>query len=455
MEELLGPSRRYFDSGVTRPYAFRHKQLKQLKKALIKYEKPLHQALYQDLKKSPEESWVTETGFVLSEINIALRRLRRWMKPVKVPTNLLNFPSSSFVLPEPVGVVLIIGAWNYPFQLLMAPLVGAIAAGNCVVLKPSEHAPATAAVIRELLNEFFPNQYIHFVEGEGAAVVPPLVKAFRFDHIFYTGNAQVGKLIYGMAAEQLIPVTLELGGKSPCIVEADANIKVAARRIAVTKFSNAGQMCIAPDYVLVHASKKDALIKALQANIRQFYSDDPATHENFGRIINTRQFDRLDSYLQQGTIIHGGRRNRDQLFIEPTLIEQLPADAGLLQEEIFGPILPILSFQTMQEAREIVLRHPHPLALYVFTGSWQKEKEWMTGIAFGGGCVNNTSWHATNPYLPFGGSGRSGIGAYHGRNSFDTFSHHKSILKTPAWFDPSMKYPPFKGKLWLFRWFVR
>lgn len=453
--EQLAQSRHYFNSGVTRPYAFRIKQLQKLKKALGKYEEALHQALYTDLRKSPEESWVTETGFVLTEIRLALRRLKRWMEPEKVRTNLLNFPSTSFVLREPLGVVLIIGAWNYPLQLLMAPLVGAIAAGNCVVLKPSEHAPATAAIIKQLIREFFPDPYILLVEGEGAAVVPAMMNHFRFDHIFYTGNAAVGKLVYGMAAAQLAPVTLELGGKSPCIVDESANIRVAARRIAVTKFSNAGQMCIAPDYVLVHASKKEALVKALQQTIRDFYSENPSTHYNYGKIINEKQFDRLAGYLQQATILHGGRHNREQLYMEPTLVDNIPTDAPLMQEEIFGPILPVLSFQTMQEAKTLILQHPDPLALYVFTANGRREKEWVTGIPFGGGCVNNTSWQATNPYLPFGGRGYSGVGAYHGHNSFETFSHHKPILKTPVWFDPSIKYPPFKGKLGLFRWFVR
>lgn len=447
--------RSYFDSGATRSYAFRKTQLQQLRDAVKKYEKQIHEALYADLKKSPEESWVTETGFLLSEINHTLKHLKNWMQDEKVSTNLLNLPSKSFVMQEPLGVVLIIAPWNYPFQLLLTPLVGAIAAGNCVMLKASEFAPATAKVIKQLVNENFDNKYIQLVEGDGSRVIPEMMNNFSFDHVFYTGSTAVGKLIYKMAAERLVPVTLELGGKSPCIVESDADIKVAAKRIAISKFSNAGQMCVAPDYVLVHASKKDALIEALKKVVPDFFGKDAALSYEYGKIINEKQFDRLQGYLQQGKMIIGGGSDKSKLFIEPTILEQVPLDSSLMQDEIFGPVLPVISFNTTEEAKEIIARNPNPLAFYVFTSSKTKEKEWLRSVAFGGGCVNNAAWHLTNHYLPFGGRGFSGSGRYHGKYSFDTFTHKKAVMRTPTWFDPAMKYPPFKGKLKLFKMIIK
>lgn len=455
LPEKLAAMRNYFESGATRPYIFRKKQLRLLKAALQKHEQLLYDALYADLKKNREEVWVTETGFLMTALGHALKSLRTWMTPEKVPTNLVNFPSSSYVLYEPLGVVLIIAPWNYPLQLLFAPLIGAIAAGNCVVLKPSELAPATAAAMRKLIQEIFPEQYVLYAEGDGAEVVPALMNHFRFDHVFYTGSTTTGRIIYRMAAEQLVPVTLELGGKSPAIVEADANIRVAARRITVTKFSNAGQMCVAPDYVLVHASKKEALVQEIKKAIASFYSDDPSSDYHYGKIINEKQFARIIAYLNQGTVTHGGRYNAQQLYIEPTILENVSPHAPVMQEEIFGPVLPVLTFNTMEEAKEIVRKNPDPLAFYVYTSSAAVEKAWLESVPFGGGCVNNSSWHFTNQHLPFGGRGNSGLGQYHGRFSFELFSHRKGIMKSPAWFDPALKYPPFKGKLKLFKWLVR
>jgi aldehyde dehydrogenase (NAD+) len=453
--QLLQTMRRHYLSGATRSHAFRREQLQRLKAALQSHEAELHTALYTDLKKSPEECWVTETGFVISEINATLKHLKQWMQPRPAGTNLVNLPSRSWTMSEPLGTVLIIGPWNYPLQLLFCPLVGAIAAGNCAVLKSSEFAPATSAVMKKIIADNFPPEYILFTEGDGAAVVPAMMEGFRFDHVFFTGSTAVGRKIYQMAAPQLVPVTLELGGKSPCVVESDANIKVAARRIAVTKFSNVGQMCVAPDYVLVHESKKTALVEALRDTIGQFFSDNPAESYSYGKIINARQYDRLLPYLQQGTVLHGGRADRDKLFIEPTLLDNVALDSPVMQDEIFGPILPIIGFSTAAEARDIIARNPNPLAFYVFTGSRAKETAWLESVPFGGGCVNNASWHLTNHHLPFGGRGNSGIGAYHGRYSFDLFSHQKSVMKTPTWFDPAIKYPPFKGKLKIFKWVIR
>lgn len=451
----LETMRSYFDTGATRSYAFRKEQLKKLKHAILGHEQQIYDALYADLKKSPEESWVTELGFVVAEINAIMKDLKGWMEPERVSTNLLNLPSTSKVIREPLGVVLILAPWNYPFQLLINPLVGAIAAGNCAVIKPSEFATATSAVIKKIMEETFSPEYILCVEGDGATVVPAMMNGFTFDHIFYTGSTAIGRVIYKMAAEKLVPVTLELGGKSPCIVESDANINVAAKRIALTKFSNAGQMCVAPDYLLIHTSIREKFIAAMKAALPKLYGEHAEENYNYAKIINEKQFDRIITYLQQGRIVHGGRTDRSKLFIEPTLLEDVRPGAAVMKEEIFGPVLPLLGFSTQEEALEIIRQHPNPLAFYVFTSDRKKENDWIAKVPFGGGCVNNASWHLTNHNLPFGGRGFSGSGQYHGRYSFETFTHRKAVMKTPTWFDPAIKYPPFKGKLKLFKWVIR
>lgn len=451
----LEKMRAYFNSGATRTCRFRKEQLKKLKNAIVTYEEELYAALYADLKKSKEESWVTELGFVISEINAALRNLESWMKPEKAGTNLVNLPSKSRVMREPLGVVLVIGPWNYPFMLLVNPVVGAIAAGNCIVVKPSEFAPATGAVLKKLLEETFPPEYLLYTSGEGQVLIPGMMENFSFDHVFYTGSTAVGRIIYKMAAERLVPVTLELGGKSPCVVESDAHIKVAARRIAMTKFSNAGQMCVAPDYLLVHTLVKDKFLEELKKAIPALYGERPEESYNYGKIINEKQFDRIAGYLSNGTKLYGGRTERSKLYIEPTLLTDVALDSPVMNEEIFGPVLPVISFSAMEEARKIIERHPDPLSFYVYTSSRKKEKEWLEAVPAGGACVNNSSWHLTNHHLPFGGRGFSGMGSYHGRYSFETFSHRKAVMKTPTWFDPKIKYPPFKGKLKLFKWVIR
>lgn len=454
-QEQLSAMRRYFDTGVTRPYAFRTRQLQALKQAVERYENEIYDALHTDLKKSREECWVTENGFLIAELNDAIRNLKKWMEPEPVATNLLNFPSGSKVRSEPLGVVLIIGPWNYPLQLLLTPLIGAIAGGNCIVLKPSEFAPATAAVMKQIIAAAFPPEYVLFVEGDGAQVIPAMMQHFRFDHVFYTGSTGVGKIIYKLAAEQLTPVTLELGGKSPCVIEADAQLDIAAKRIAMTKFSNAGQMCVAPDYILVDRSVKDKFVAALIRRTRQFFSDQPATNDNYGKIINHKQFDRLVNYLNEGKILLGGKHDRDSLFIEPTVIDELPPDATIMKEEIFGPLLPVISFDKMEDALHVIAKNPNPLAFYIFSGSNDKQQMWLDKVPSGGACINNSSWHLTNYHLPFGGRGFSGIGAYHGKYSFDTFTQKRGVMKTPTWFDPALKYPPFKGKLGIFKKIIR
>ena len=455
IKEQLENMRRYFQTGATLSYEFRKEQLLKLKKAILKYEKELHAALYADLKKSEEESWVTETGFLLTEINTTIKHLKSWMRPEIVSTNLLNLPSSSHIYNEPLGTVLVIGPWNYPLQLLLTPVVGAIAAGNCVVIKPSEFAPHTSAVNEKIINETFAPEYILYVQGDGALIIPEMMEAFRFDHVFYTGSTVVGKLIYQLAAKELIPVTLELGGKSPCVVDEDANLEVAARRIALTTFSNAGQMCVAPDYVLVHQSVKEKFVELFIQAIKKFFGDRPEENYNFGKIINDKQFDRLVGYLSNGTVVHGGRHDKSKLFIEPTVLENVAMDSPVMTNEIFGPIVPVIPFSSKEEALQMIDQNRNPLAFYIFTSSKRNEEWWLSQVPFGGGCVNNASWHLTNHHLPFGGRGFSGTGAYHGKHSFLTFTHQKSVMKTPTWFDPAVKYPPFKGKLKLFKLVIR
>jgi aldehyde dehydrogenase (NAD+) len=445
----------FFESGATKSLAFRKAQLQKLKDAVEKHEQEIYTALHTDLRKSKEECYVTENGFFLAEINNAINKIGSWMKPKSVGTNLLNFPSTSYVLSEPLGVVLIISPWNYPFQLLFTPLVGAIAAGNCVVMKPSEIAPATAAVMRKIIETTFDKNYILFVEGDGATVVPDMMNNFIFDHVFYTGSTFVGKIIYELAAKNLVPVTLELGGKSPCIVEADVDVKLTAKRIAMPKFSNAGQMCVAPDYILIHENVKDAFVQEIKKALVQFFGEDAQQSNFYGRIINEKQFDRVEKYLNNGKLLHGGKTDKNDLYIEPTLLEINGTDAAVMQEEIFGPVLPIISFKNMEEALQIIKQHKNPLAMYVFTKNTTLEKKWLDAVSFGGGCVNNASYHLTNHNLPFGGRGNSGIGNYHGKHSFDTFSHQKSIMKTYTWLDLYLKYPPFTGRLGFFKKIIR
>jgi aldehyde dehydrogenase (NAD+) len=333
----------------------------------------------------------------------------------------------------------------------MLPLAGAIAGGNCVVLKPSELAPRTADLINKMIQELFSPGYVLCMEGDGASVIPEMMNGFRFDHVFFTGSVAVGRKIYQMAAEKLVPVTLELGGKSPAIVEADADLEIAAKRIAVAKFLNTGQTCVAPDYVLVQNSVKERFIDKLKFAIRKFYTGDPAESHDYGRIINEKRFDRLIGYLNEGTIVYGGSYDRASLFITPTIMENVSMSGELMKEEIFGPILPVIGYSDPEQAMAIIKQNPDPLSLYVFTKSIANEKRWIDTIAFGGGCVNNAAWQFTNHHLPFGGVGNSGIGSYHGKYSFNTFTRAKPVMKSPLWFDPKIKYPSFKGRLGLLK----
>jgi len=447
--------RRHFQSGATRPYEVRRQQLLLLRESLLRHEPAIAEALYTDLKKSREEAYGTETGLVLAELNNTLKNLRKWMRPHRAGTNLVNLPSSSRIYRDPLGVVLIIAPWNYPVQLALIPLIGAIAGGNCAVVKPSEYAPATSALLEKMLTALYLPEYVRVVQGDGADVVTGMIQSFRFDHIFFTGSVPVGRRIYQLAAKDLVPVTLELGGKSPVVVEQDADVATAARRIVLGKFINAGQTCVAPDYLLVHEDIRQRLLTGLQEALLAFYGAKPEESYDYAKIIHEKRFETLVSYLSQGRIIAGGRHDRQRMFIEPTLMEDVSPESPLMQEEIFGPILPVFTYRNMEEALGIVRQHPDPLAFYLFTRDAGKQQAWMEQFTFGGGCINNTVWHFANHHLPFGGVGNSGTGAYHGKYSFQVFTHAKPVMQTPVWIDPSIKYPPYKGKLKWFRFFFR
>ncbi|MBW8685816.1 aldehyde dehydrogenase [Chitinophaga rhizophila] len=453
-QEIYNVQQQFFASGKTLPYKFRRQQLRLLKTAIKKREKDILAALKADLHKHPVEAYSSEIGTLYVEIRHLLSNLKDWMKPEKVTSPFVMYPSKSRIYRVPLGQVFIIAPWNYPFLLVMAPLVGAIAGGNCAVVKPSELAPRTSAVIAALIKDTFDPAYVTTIEGDGSTVIPDMMQ-HRFDHVFFTGGPGIGRKIMEMATPHLTPVTLELGGKSPCIVDETANIGVAAKRIVWGKFWNAGQTCIAPDYILVHAKVKDELIAAMKKAIVRFFGENPAGSPDYARIINDNRFQTLKNYLSQGQIAHGGATDEGSLYIAPTLLDGVSWNNSVMQDEIFGPILPVVSFTTLEEAVRPVKKQPYPLSLYLFTNKAATEKLIIEQLRFGGGCINNTLGHFTNPELPFGGVGNSGMGQYHGKYSFDTFTHPKSIMKTGTWIDIAMKYPPFKNKLGLIRWILK
>lgn len=444
--DTYSAQRRFFDSGATRSYAFRKAQLKQLKKVIRRHEPAILAALHADLRKHPMEAFGSEVGLLYDEIDHTLTNLRQWMRPQPVSSPLLHYPSGSKIYPEPKGLTLLIGPWNYPFQLLINPLIGAIAAGNCAILKPSEIAPHTEAITQKVIAEAFDPAFVTVVTGEGQEVIPALLQ-HRFDHIFFTGSIPVGRKILEMAAPHLTPVTLELGGKSPCVVDASANLKTAAKRIIWGKCWNAGQTCIAPDYVLAHESIAAQLLQHMKAAITQFFGENPATSPDYPRIINHKRFDHLATYLQQGHVEAGGDIDREQLYMGPTILTDVSFDAPVMKEEIFGPVLPVITYRNTDEAVGMIARNPYPLSLYIFSGSSKTEQAFINRVAFGGGCVNNTLVHFTNAELPFGGIGYSGMGRYHGRASFEEFTHMKGVMKTATWLDVPVKYPPFGNKI--------
>ncbi|HDJ3321798.1 TPA: aldehyde dehydrogenase, partial [Staphylococcus aureus] len=435
-----------FNTQQTKDISFRKEQLKKLSKAIKSYESDILEALYTDLGKNKVEAYATEIGITLKSIKNARKELKNWTKTKNVDTPLYLFPTKSYIKKEPYGTVLIIAPFNYPFQLVFEPLIGAIAAGNTAIIKPSELTPNVARVIKRLINETFDANYIEVIEG-GIEETQTLIH-LPFDYVFFTGSENVGKIVYQAASENLVPVTLEMGGKSPVIVDETANIKVASERICFGKFTNAGQTCVAPDYILVHESVKDDLITALSKTLREFYGQNIQQSPDYGRIVNLKHYHRLTSLLnsEQMNIVFGGHSDEDERYIEPTLLDHVTSDSAIMQEEIFGPILPILTYQSLDEAIAFIHQRPKPLSLYLFSEDENATQRVINELSFGGGAINDTLMHLANPKLPFGGVGASGMGRYHGKYSFDTFTHEKSYIFKSTRLESGVHLPPYKGK---------
>ena len=436
----------FFDGGKTRSVPFRKEQLRKLKEAILAHEEQINAALYKDLRKSEYESFGSEIGQVIKEIDFILKNLDRWARPQSVPTPMMFLPSSSRIYRDPLGIVLIIAPWNYPLLLTLSPLISAIAGGNTAVIKPSEESQHTALIIEKIITSIFPPSYVHVVQGIGGEVIPMMMESVRFDHVFFTGSTFVGQKIMEMAAKKLVPVTLELGGKSPCIVDPSANLDYAAKKIIWSKLMNAGQTCVAPDYVLVHHSIKAVLMQKMMDNIKKMLGDDPQRSEDLGRIINQKRFQKLKSYIGQGKIVAGGRNDENDLYIEPTILEDVNMNDTVMQEEIFGPVLPVITYQRREEVVDWVEKNPFPLSLYIYADDAAVQEFYISRIRFGGCCINNGIIHLGNPHLPFGGVGYSGIGQYHGKFGFEAFTRPKSVLHSRSWFDVPVWYAPFKGK---------
>lgn len=448
MHDLVANQRSFFETHQTKPLSFRLRQLNHFEQVLKAHESRLLEAIHKDFKKSAFETMATELGLVYQELKLAKRQLKHWSRPKMVKTNWVNFPAKSYVIPEPLGVALIIGAWNYPYFLSLTPVIAAMAAGNTMILKPSELPSETSKAIQKMVLENFDATYFHVVEG-GAATTSELLKQ-KFDKIFFTGSTQVGKLVYKAAAEHLTPVTLELGGKSPTFVTASCNLKMTVKRLVWGKFLNAGQTCVAPDYVLVHQSIETQFLEACKAEIeKSLYHID---RHNYVQIINNQHFERLVRLIDKGKVYLGGGANKAERFIEPTLLKGVTFEDAIMKEEVFGPLLPVIPYTDISEILEKVRLLPKPLACSIFTNNTQERQQILRELSFGGGTVNDTVMHLANPHLPFGGVGTSGLGSYHGEAGFKAFSHFKSILHKGNWLELPLKYTPLTSKkLWWIR----
>ena len=440
--EILQKQRDFFSTQQTKAISFRKKALKRLQKEIVEREDAIADALYADFKKPKFETLAAETQFVLAELKLALKNIDLWSRPERKSATLMNWPSSDWIYKEPYGAVLIIAPWNYPFQLAIAPLVGAITAGNTVIIKPSEATPNTSRLISEIITAVFPRQHVAVVEG-GVEVSQQLLSQ-KWDYIFFTGSTRVGKIVYESAAKHLTPVTLELGGKNPCIVDDTASIALAAKRIVWGKFLNAGQTCIASDYILVHKKVKDQLIDALKKSIVNCYGEHIEASPDYARTINEKHYNGLISMLEGEEILFGGQCNDADNYLSPTLVNEPKMDSKLMHGEIFGPILPIIAYDTEEDIDRHIMNYGKPLATYVFSNNRKFQQKIIATYSFGGGAINDTVIQITNKKLPFGGIGASGIGAYHGRTSFDIFSHQKSIIKKANWLDAPLRYPPYR-----------
>lgn len=454
MKETIEKQREFFASGKTLDLKFRLEQLENFRQGILRWEGEILRALETDLGKPAFEAYETEVGLVLEEISFAKKHLRGWARPNRVRTPLLHFPSKSKIVKEPLGVVLIMSPWNYPFQLTMAPLAAALAAGNCAVLKPSRYAAATAEVMEKLIRDCFSPEYVCLLQG-GRDVNAALLRE-RFDHIFFTGSVGVGKSVMRAAAEHLTPVTLELGGKSPVLVDETADIDLAARRIVWGKCLNAGQTCVAPDYLLIDQSIKDAFLEEVKKEIAAQFGENPLENPNYGKIINEKHFQRLKGLMDAKKVVVGGQVKEQTRQIAPTVMDHVDATDAVMGEEIFGPILPVLTYESIGQAERFILSRPHPLALYLFTTDAKTEDRFLRFIPFGGGCINDTIIHLATSRMGFGGVGQSGMGSYHGKKSFETFSHEKSIVKKYNWIDLPVRYQPYTTKKQrLLRFFLR
>lgn len=444
--EIVRQQHIYFNSSITYSYDFRVDQLRKLKNGIEKFEGKFTNALKADLGKSRFESYVTEIGFVLHDLTNTIKDLKKWLKPRKVKTPLLIQPASSEIHFAPLGVNLIISPFNYPVSLTFTPLIAAMAAGNCAVLKTSELTPNVSIVIQQLINDLFDPEYIAYIPGEVSETT--LLLKQNFDHIFFTGSSRVGSIVMAAAAKNLTPVTLELGGKSPCIVHSDANLDIAVNRIVYGKFMNAGQTCVAPDYVMVQKNVEAKFLEKIKQRITHLYDGDASLSPDYGRIVNEDHHTRIVDLIDQEKVVVGGHFNKADRYIAPTVMENVSLTDKVMTGEIFGPVLPVLAYDNFDEIYTTIEELPsHPLACYIFSESKAVQKELISRIRFGGGCVNHCIQHLVNPNLPFGGIGESGIGSYHGFNGFERFSHKKSVFKAASWFDLSLIYPPYKGKL--------
>ena len=441
LTKVVDNQRQFFAAQATKPIPFRINALKKLRDGIISYEEQILAALKQDLNKAEFESYMTELGIVLNELQFLIKNTRKWAKRRRVKTPLALFPARSFIVPEPYGVVLIMSPWNYPFQLSILPLLGAIAAGNCVVIKPSAYAPSVSHVIAEIIKDCFPPEYVTVIEG-GRAENQALLEQ-KFDYIFFTGSVAVGRLVMEKASVNLTPVTLELGGKSPCIVDGTTDMTLTARRIVSGKLINAGQTCVAPDYIMVKKGFEDSLINEMRKAIKDFFAGD---WSDFPHIINEKHFDRISGLMCMQNIVCGGLTDKKSLFIEPSILKEPSPDSPVMQEEIFGPLIPVLTYESNDELMEFIRKRPKPLALYLFTKDKSFEKQILTYLPYGGGCVNDTLMHLASHRLPFGGVGNSGMGAYHGKVTFDTFTHYKSVLKKSTLIDLPIRYRPYTEK---------
>ena len=456
IDALIRPIRAYYNSGATRPFAARRQALLALREALRKHEPALLEAMHADMRKPRFEAYLSDIGLVHAEISYALRHLREWMSMQHVPTPLAIQLASSAVYHEPLGVVLIVAPWNYPVLLLLSPLVGAIAAGNCAVVKPSNEAPRTAAVVEQLITEAFAPEHVCVAQGPGGVVVPRLLAQQRFDHIFFTGSQAVGARIMALAAPTLTSVTLELGGKSPAIVDRKASIDTAARRIAWSKFFNAGQTCIATDHALVHHAVMDEFLAAFADHVQRFFGDDPQRSPHFARLVNDKRFATVTGYLGHGTVVLGGQHDAADRYVAPTVLARVSLESPPMREEIFGPVLPVLPWSEPEEVITITQRNPWPLAAYIFSNDHKTQRYFTERIGFGGGCINHTMLQFGAPDLPFGGVGTSGMGRYHGHHSFERFSNVKGIAKGSTWLDHRLQFPPYTSlKERLLRWVLR